>query len=153
VEVEAQAALRLHDLVFPRPPESIPAFSPFFDPSARNGEVILLGPNGRKLLVYVRQDVVNVQGVDPSGKAGIRTRSIVHDLTREREFERALQASEQYFQRFFEEAPTSILLLDADRRVEQLNSAFTNLFGEMVPVGAELGTLVATEDLQQAEEH
>ncbi len=35
-------------------------------PSARNGEVTLLGPNGRKLLVYVRQDVVNVQGVDPT---------------------------------------------------------------------------------------
>jgi two-component system cell cycle sensor histidine kinase/response regulator CckA len=112
-----------------------------------------MGPNGRKLLVYVRQDVVNVQGVDPSGKAGIRTRSIVHDLTREREFERALQASEQYFQRFFEEAPTSILLLDADKKIEQLNSAFTNLFGEMVPVGASLGTLVSNEDLPGAEEH
>ncbi len=153
VEVEAQHQLRLHDLVYPRPPESIPAFSPFADSSARNGEVTLLGPNGRKLLVYVRQDVVNVQGVDPGGKAGIRTRSIVHDLTREREFERALQASEQYFQRFFEEAPTSILLLDADRKVEQLNTAFTNLFGEPVPVGAGLGTLVVTEDLPQAEEH
>ncbi len=153
VEVEAQQQLRLHDLVYPRPPDSIPSFSPFSDPSARNGEVILLGPNGRKLLVYVRQDVVNVQGVDPGGKAGIRTRSIVHDLTREREFERALQASEQYFQRFFEEAPTGILLLDADRKVEQLNSAFTNLFGEMVPVGAGLGVLIAGEDLPQAEEH
>src|SRR5689334_16217355 len=153
VEVEAQHQLRLHDLVYPRPPDLIPAFSPFADSSARNGEVILMGPNGRKLLVYVRQDVVNVQGVDPGGKAGIRTRSIVHDLTREREFERALQASEQYFQRFFEEAPTSILLLDADRKVEQLNSAFTNLFGEMLPVGAGLSALVAHEDLPQAEEH
>ena len=94
-----------------------------------------------------------MQGVDPTGKAGIRTRSIVHDLTREREFERALQASEQYFQRFFEEAPTSILLLDADKKIEQLNSAFTNLFGEMVPVGAGLGTLVANEDQPLAEEH
>ena len=98
-----------------------------------------MGPNGRKLLVYVRQDVVNVQGVDPSGKAGIRTRSIVHDLTREREFERALQASEQYFQRFFEEAPTSILLLDADQQDRAVQRRLHHLFGEAVPVGAGLG--------------
>ena len=153
VEIEAQHALRLHDLVWPRPPESIPAFSPFADPSARNGEVTLQGPNGRKLLVYVRQDVVNVQGVDPSGKAGIRTRSIVHDLTREREFERALQASEQYFQRFFEEAPTGIVLLDAERRVEQSNAAFAALFGVAPAIGLGLDQLVHAEDLAGAEAH
>jgi two-component system cell cycle sensor histidine kinase/response regulator CckA len=33
VEVEAQHQLRLHDLVYPRPPESIPAFAPFADPA------------------------------------------------------------------------------------------------------------------------
>ncbi len=153
VEIEAQHALRLHDLVWPRPPETIPAFSPFADPSARNGEVTLQGPNGRKLLVYVRQDVVNVQGVDPSGKAGIRTRSIVHDLTREREFERALQASEQYFQRFFEEAPTGIVLLDAERRVEQSNAAFAALFGVAPAIGLGLDQLVHAEDLAGAEAH
>ncbi len=153
VEIEAQHALRLHDLVWPRPPETIPAFSPFADPSARNGEVTLQGPNGRKLLVYVRQDVVNVQGVDPSGKAGIRTRSIVHDLTREREFERALQASEQYFQRFFEEAPTGIVLLDAERRVEQSNAAFAALFGEAPAIGLGLDQLVHAEDLAGAVAH
>src|SRR5690606_34377267 len=47
VEIEAQHELRLHDLVWPRPPDSIPAFSPFADSSARNGEVTLQGPNGR----------------------------------------------------------------------------------------------------------
>jgi two-component system, cell cycle sensor histidine kinase and response regulator CckA len=153
VEVEAEQGLKLHDLVWPRPPDTIPAFSPFADPSARNGEVVLQGPNGRKLLVYVRQDVVNVQGVDPSGKAGIRTRSIVHDLSREREFERALLVSEQYFQRFFEEAPTGILLLDAEQRVEQANAAFAALVGEAPVVGTGLEQLVHAEDLPGAEAH
>ena len=121
---------RLHDLV-PDQMAVAPAYSPFRDAQARSGEVVLRGPNGRTFQAFIRHDIATVQSPDGSGLK-LRTRSVVHDLSRERELESALQVSEQYFQRFFEEAPASILLLDEKGRVEQANPAFQHLL-----IGAE----------------
>ena len=121
---------RLHDLVADGIPAGVPAHSPFRDPLAHSGEVVLKGPNGRIFQAFVRHDIASVQS-PIGGGVRLRTRSVVHDLTRERELESALQVSEQYFQRFFEEAPASILMLDSEGRVEQANPAFQHLLPEV----------------------
>ncbi len=60
---------------------------------------------------------------------GLRTRSVVRDLTPEREWEEALRQSRQRFQRFFADAPVGIALLDRDGRFEEANRALGELFG------------------------
>ena len=59
----------------------------------------------------------------------LRTRSVVRDLTPEREWEEALRLSRQRFQRFFANAPVGIALLDRDGRLEEANRALGELFG------------------------
>ena len=141
----------LQDLVVDRP-AGVPAYSPFRDVEARSGEVALRGPNGRVFQAFIRHDVATVQVPDSSG-AKLRTRSVVHDLSRERELESALQVSEQYFQRFFEEAPASILLLDEKGRVEQANPAFQHLLIGAEWAQARFVDLVQPEERPAAEAH
>jgi len=142
---------KLHDLVQGGLPPGTPAYSPFTDPAARSGEVMLRRPNGQPLLAYIRHAVAVVQS---GGKrAGIRTRSVVHDLSREHELEKALKVSEQYFRRFFEEAPTGIALVDAEGRVEQANRAFQQLAETDIRPGGKLEELVHSEDRAALVEH
>ncbi len=84
-----------------------------------NAEVTLKGRQGRVFQAHISQSVVE------SGEAGLRTRSVVRDLTPEREWEQALARSEQQFQRIFEDAPMGIALLDLDGVVTRCNDAFT----------------------------
>jgi len=142
---------RLHDLV-PDQTAVAPAYSPFRDAQARSGEVVLRGPNGRTFQAFIRHDIATVQSPDGSGLK-LRTRSVVHDLSRERELESALQVSEQYFQRFFEEAPASILLLDEKGRVEQANPAFQHLLIGAEWAQARFVDLVQPEERPAAEAH
>lgn len=58
----------------------------------------------------------------------VRTRSIIRDLTPERAWKTALKQSEDRFQRFFEEAPLGIALVDHSGKVTECNEAF----GQMV---------------------
>ena len=120
---------KLHDILADPIAESAPVFSPFGDPAARGGEVTLRGPNGRAFQAFIRFETVSVQtgGDGERGPPKLRTRSAVHDLTRERALEQAVRASEQYFKRFFEEAPTGIALIDASGRIEQANEALVQL--------------------------
>ena len=55
--------------------------------STKSGEVTLKGPTGKVMQAYIRQEVVPSE----SG-TGIRTRSVVHDLGRERALEAALRS-------------------------------------------------------------
>jgi two-component system cell cycle sensor histidine kinase/response regulator CckA len=80
-------------------------------------EVMMKGPGGKTFLTSVNQTVVK----DEDGR--VRTRGVVHDLTSEREMRQALQASEDRFQRFFEEAPLGIVLVDSDGMVQDCNVA------------------------------
>jgi two-component system, cell cycle sensor histidine kinase and response regulator CckA len=120
----AAGRIYLHQIVTtPLPPGTAP-YDPFGAESAMGGEVTLRGPSGRVLQAYIRQEVVPSE----SG-AGIRTRSVVHDLGRERALEAALRSSEQRFQRFFEEAPVGIALIDHNGRLEECNAAFRAVIG------------------------
>lgn len=59
----------------------------------------------------------------------IYSQSIVRNLSHEKEITDALRASEDRFHRFFEDAPTGILLLSEDGRIEEANKSFQDMIG------------------------
>ena len=85
------------------------------------GEILMKGPGGKTFLASVSQTVV----AEDDGR--VRTRGVVHDLTQEREMRQALEASEDRFQRFFEEAPLGIVLVNQDGEIKDCNVAFSGL--------------------------
>jgi two-component system cell cycle sensor histidine kinase/response regulator CckA len=89
--------------------------------SAKELDAKLRGRQGRELHVYINQSVA--KGDD----GGLRTRTVVQDLTPEREMAKALERSEQSFQRFFEDAPVGIVLIDAVGKVTEANRAFQRM--------------------------
>jgi two-component system cell cycle sensor histidine kinase/response regulator CckA len=86
------------------------------------GEVVLRGRQGRTVYASISQSAVQVGD-------GLRTRSVVRDLTPEREWEEALRQSRRRFQRFFANAPVGIALLDRTGRLQEANRALGELFG------------------------
>ena len=78
--------------------------------------------DGRILEAWVGQSIV---GSGPE----LRTRSVVRDLTPEREWQAALRLSRERFQRFFANAPVGIALIDREGRLEEANRALGELFG------------------------
>src|SRR4051794_34376167 len=118
------SAARLHDfLALPAPAETA-AFDPFGGDGEgeQRGEVVLKSHDGRTVHAWIGQSVVG------SG-AELRTRSVVRDLTPEREWEAALRLSRERFQRFFASAPVGIALIDRVGRLEEANAALGELFG------------------------
>lgn len=105
-------------------------------------EIIMKGPGGRTFLARVNQAVVR------ESEGRIRTRGVVHDLTSEREMHQALKASEDRFQRFFEEAPLGITLVNPDGSVEDCNLAFASLLGSDIKTieSQNLKDFIAEED-------
>ncbi len=91
-------------------------------------ELMMKGPAGKTFLASVSQTVV----VEESGR--VRTRGVVHDLTIEREMKQALEASEDRFERFFEEAPLGILLVGDNAKIEDCNTAMAAMLGEEMEV-------------------
>lgn len=87
------------------------------------GEVRIKGPGGATFPAAVSQTVVQ----DPDG--AVRTRGVVHDLTDERAMRQALEASETRFQKFFEEAPLGIALIDPGGLLKDCNAAFAAMLG------------------------
>lgn len=81
-------------------------------------EIAMKGPGGLPFMASINQGVV----IDAEGR--VRTRGVVHDLTSEREMRQALQASEDRFQRFFEEAPLGVAMVDSDGQISDANAAF-----------------------------
>jgi two-component system cell cycle sensor histidine kinase/response regulator CckA len=119
----AAGRVYLQDLLAPPVAPDTPPYSPFAG-EVTGGEVTLRGPEGKTLHAYIRQEVV------PSDSgSGLRTRSVVHDLGRERALEAALRSSEQRFQRFFAEAPIGIVLIDQGGRVQECNAHFRTMVG------------------------
>ncbi len=139
----AVGRLYLHQLVVSPLPPGTPPYDPFGGESAMSGEVSLRGPTGRLVQAYIRQEVVPSE----SGSS-IRTRSVVHDLGRERALEAALRTSEQRFQRFFEEAPVGIALIDHAGRLEECNTAFRAMVGGDAGdlIGRQLLDFIAEQD-------
>ena len=95
---------------------------------------------GRIIPAWIGQSVVG------SG-AELRTRSVVCDLTPEREWKAALRLARR-FQRFFANAPIGSALLDRSGRFEEANRALGELFGAAPEdlIGRELIGLLNEED-------
>jgi two-component system cell cycle sensor histidine kinase/response regulator CckA len=137
------SAARLHDfLALPAPAETA-AFDPFGGDGEgeQRGEVVLKSHAGRTVHAWIGQSVVG------SG-AELRTRSVVRDLTPEREWEAALRLSRERFQRFFASAPVGIALIDRFGRLEEANAALGELFGtpQQELIGQPLIEFVNEED-------
>jgi len=128
--------VRLHDILS-EAPQGIAAHAITTGPHGElRGEVVMRRRDGQLFPVAITQTVV--AGED--GK-NIRTRSIVRDLSPEREWQQALSVSEYRFQRLFAEAPIGILLLDAEYTVMECNHAFHTLMHK--PRGGVVGTKLA----------
>jgi two-component system, cell cycle sensor histidine kinase and response regulator CckA len=115
---------RLKDFIAGETPGESPPHAPFAasgTASLQRGEVALKGHN-RIVHASITQTVVQ------TGE-GLRTRSVVRDLTPEREWEEALRQSRQRFQRFFADAPVGVALLDREGRFDEANRALGRLFG------------------------
>lgn len=81
------------------------------------GEVSMKGPGGKTFMAAINQAVVN------EGPGLVRTRGVVHDLTAERAMRQALKVSEDRFERFFEEAPLGIAMLNSEGGLNDCNQA------------------------------
>jgi len=116
-----ESGARLTDfLETPAPPGS-PPHAPFEGGETR-GEVTLKGRQGRLIHALITQSVVR------DGER-LRTRSVVRDLTPEREWEEQLRLSRQRFRRFFANAPVGIALMDREGHIEEANEALCSLVG------------------------
>jgi two-component system, cell cycle sensor histidine kinase and response regulator CckA len=115
---------RLHDFLALRPPAETLPCDPFGSRSegGQRGEVVLKSRDGRTIHAWIGQSVVGAGDE-------LRTRSVVRDLTPEREWEAALRLSRERFQRFFANAPVGIALIDRFGRLEEANQALGELFG------------------------
>ena len=105
-------------------------------------EMKMKGAAGKTFLASINQIVVQETG----GK--VRTRAVVHDLTSEREMRKALKASEDRFQKFFEEAPLGIALVNQEGKVADCNAAFANMLQDEIEAleDQEFETLIAEDD-------
>jgi two-component system, cell cycle sensor histidine kinase and response regulator CckA len=139
----ASRKLTLHDFLARPVPRLLP-IGPDGAKSAGGFEVGLRARNGETVQAFVSQTIVS-DAMDGSW----RTRSVVRDLTPEREWEQALKRSEQRFARFFEDAPVGIVLLDTEGRVTESNRAWRELTapGETRTVGRRLTDLVADDEV------
>jgi two-component system cell cycle sensor histidine kinase/response regulator CckA len=137
---------RLHDFVVDLPDGAAP-HDPYAGAAAaaQRGEVTLRGRQGRVVHALVSQSVVQ------TGE-GLRTRSVVRDLTVERELEQNLQQSRQRFQRFFANAPVGIGELDRAGTLREANRALGELFGVLPSelVGRVLTDFLREEDRVEA---
>ncbi|MGB1548275.1 MAG: PAS domain-containing protein, partial [Alphaproteobacteria bacterium] len=116
---------KLHDFVDEELPAGTPPYN-FFgqDTTDSHGEVRFRNAGGQPFQAFITQTIVPmVEG------QGLRTRSVVRNLTPEREWEQALRQSELRFKQFFEEAPIGIAFLDLDLRLVECNGAFRQIAG------------------------
>ena len=116
-------AAQLSDFLASPPVAGSPPFVPFAGQGGggERGEVVLKSRRGRGLRAWIGQNLVG------SGNA-LRTRSVVCDLTPDREWQTTLRSAER-FRRCFVNAPVGIALLDGRGRFEEANRALADLFG------------------------
>ncbi|MGD9616145.1 MAG: PAS domain-containing protein [Alphaproteobacteria bacterium] len=137
---------RLHDFLAAAPPPDALPWDPFCgrDDGGQRGEVAFRSRNGRILQAWLSQSTVG-------GGVELRTRSVVRDLTPERQWESALRRSRERFQRFFADAPVGIALIDRSGRLEEANRALGELFGAPLQalIGEKLIGFVAEEDRRE----
>ncbi len=105
-------------------------------------EIVMKGPGGRNFTASIAQAVVD------EGEGRVRTRGVVHDLTAEREMRKALKLSEDRFQRFFEEAPLGIALINPSHVIEDCNQALASMMDSAIEnvEGVSLTDMIREED-------
>lgn len=105
-------------------------------------ELKMKGPAGKVFLASINQAVVH----ETEGR--VRTRGVVHDLTAEREMRQALQASEDRFQKFFEEAPLGIILIDEKGVIKDCNIQFATMLDAQIDAieGKDFAALLQSEN-------
>lgn len=118
----------LHD-VLAETPASIEPFDILPTQSehpVQRGEIKMRAFDGREFQAAISHTIL--RGTDGT----VRTRSIIRDLTPERAWKTALKQSEDRFQRFFEEAPLGIALVDNRGKVTECNDAFAQMLNKPV---------------------
>ena len=140
---------RLRDFVVTAPSHDAPPYDPFEQAGQTNGEITLCGREGRTLQAFVSQTVVPA-----NDGSGFRTRSVVRDLTPEREWERQLRISERRFKRLFEDAPVGIALVDAAGHIAECNALLRRLGSpqNLELMGIPVLDLIADEDRAPTED-
>jgi len=86
-------------------------------------EIEMKGAMGKPFLASINYSIMHNKSGD------VRTRAVVHDLTSEQEMRRALQASEDRFERFYEGAPLGIVLVGSNGLIEDSNIQFAQMIG------------------------
>ena len=133
---------RLHEFLAQPPAEGMPYDLVPEGGNAQHGEVLFRSLSGTLFPASVTQTVV----VDDDGS--IRTRAVVHDLLKEREMQDALAQSQRRFQRFFEDAPIAIALVDRLGAVIECNDMMAVMTARPLAEakGLTLADLLATAD-------
>ncbi|MFD2207898.1 PAS domain S-box protein [Kiloniella antarctica] len=141
--------IKLHDIVAEASLDEVPAYHPFEDTDSRSGEVFLKTADGEKRILAVISQHIAEGG---TGK-GFRTRSVVRNLTLEREMATALEQSEKRFRKFFNEAPVGIVLLNERGVITECNRAFQELVSDGGDVkGKPLLSLIGDEERETVRE-
>lgn len=112
---------QLHDFL-----ENKPAGAAPYNIVAQGGahqavELNLIDKDGESFPVAISHTVVC------EDETNIYTQSIVRNLSHEKEIRDALRASEDRFHRFFEDAPTGILLISEEGTIEEANRSFQKM--------------------------
>lgn len=117
------ANYKLHDFL-PEKPESAEEYDLVMGGGAhQNKEIYLKDTKGETFPVAVSHTIVY------EDDDTIYSQSIVRNLSHEKEITDALRASEDRFHRFFEDAPTGIILLSSEGRIEEANRSFQEMIG------------------------
>lgn len=135
--------VKLHEVLADAPVNTPPyAFSGGPDGEKR-ADLIMKGRQGRLFPVSITQTLSRSEDM-----IGIRTRSVVRDLTPERTYQEALSMSEQRFQRLFTDAPIGITLIDEQYRIVECNQAFVTLANATRPelIGHNFAALVHADE-------
>ncbi len=112
---------RLHDFLA-SPPRGAKPYDCFdTGGSYQHGELLIKGAGGRLFKASITHSVTR----DEEGK--IIARSVIYDLTAEQLMQKALQESEDRFQRLFEEAPVGICMLSSGGVISSANQTLAGM--------------------------
>ncbi len=114
----------LHDFLLPAPEGAPPYALTDRGDDLPSVNVLMRAGEGQVLQASIAQMVVRGDAGEP-----LWTRSVVRDLTPERQIREALRASEDRFERFFKDAPIGVALLTQAGRLSEWNRAFQDLIG------------------------
>jgi two-component system cell cycle sensor histidine kinase/response regulator CckA len=105
-----------------------------------DAEVKLRHADGSLRPVHIMQNV----STDP--QTGVRTRSVVSDLTHEQEWRDTFRLVEEHFHRFFDLAPIGIVTVDQEGAVLEANAAFQKIVGGGEVVGRRFTDMLVADD-------